>query len=115
MPIYEFGCRACGHTMEVFQKISDPPPAECPECGSTEIGKLVSKTSFQLKGGGWYAQGYSGGSGGGAGGDSGGSGGGGAGGGDSGGGGSSGGGDSGGGGDSSGGGSSKGGSSDSAA
>ena len=40
-------------------KFSDPNPVECPECGKPDLEKLISKTGFVLKGGGWYAQGYS--------------------------------------------------------
>jgi predicted nucleic acid-binding Zn ribbon protein len=42
-----------------MQKISDPSLKSCPECGSKKIARLVSRTSFQLKGGGWYADLYS--------------------------------------------------------
>ncbi len=59
MPIYEFVCEACGRLTEVMQKVSDPPPAACPECGGGRMAKLVSRTSFQLKGGGWYSDLYS--------------------------------------------------------
>ena len=57
MPIYEYECTACGKHADVIQKISDQPLAECPECGG-EFRKLMSSTSFVLKGGGWYADGY---------------------------------------------------------
>lgn len=66
MPIYEYRCEQCGHIMEVWAKMSDPPPAECSQCRAASPQKIVSRTSFQLKGGGWYAQGYGAGSGGGA-------------------------------------------------
>lgn len=59
MPIYEYKCAKCGKELEVMHKISEPAPAECPECkaqGSLE--RLVSRTSFQLKGGGWYSDLY---------------------------------------------------------
>jgi putative FmdB family regulatory protein len=59
VPIYEYLCEGCGRISEVMQKISDPPPRTCPECGSRKIAKLVSRTSFQLKGGGWYSDLYS--------------------------------------------------------
>ncbi len=58
MPIYEYKCRSCNEHMEVMQKISDPKLTVCPECGG-ELTKLISNTSFVLKGGGWYADGYS--------------------------------------------------------
>ena len=58
MPIYEFVCEACGRLAEVMQKVSDPPPAACPECGEGRMARMVSRTSFQLKGGGWYSDLY---------------------------------------------------------
>jgi putative FmdB family regulatory protein len=53
MPIYEFVCEACGNIVERLQKLSDPPPDVCPECGG-KMAKIMSRNSFQLKGGGWY-------------------------------------------------------------
>ncbi len=59
MPIYEYGCQTCGHNFERLQKMSDGPPKDCPECGDDrEIKKLVSRSSFVLKGGGWYKDHY---------------------------------------------------------
>jgi putative FmdB family regulatory protein len=57
MPIYEYRCTRCGRTIEAIQKLSDPPLAQCETC-SGPLEKLVSRTSFQLKGTGWYATGY---------------------------------------------------------
>lgn len=54
MPIYEFCCHNCGHEFELLQKISDPLPSECPNCDKGNVQKLVSATSFRLKGSGWY-------------------------------------------------------------
>jgi putative FmdB family regulatory protein len=54
MPFYEYRCDTCGHEMEVMQKMSDPPVAECPACGEPNLRKLVSAAGFRLKGGGWY-------------------------------------------------------------
>ena len=54
MPIYEYRCQGCGAELEKLQKISDPPLSECPECGRETLQKLVSASSFRLKGGGWY-------------------------------------------------------------
>jgi putative FmdB family regulatory protein len=59
VPIYEYVCESCGRLTEVMQKVGDPPPATCGECGGTRLAKLVSRTSFHLKGGGWYADLYS--------------------------------------------------------
>jgi len=54
MPIYEYRCTACGAELEKLQKISDPPLVECPECGKDALVKLISASSFRLKGSGWY-------------------------------------------------------------
>ncbi len=54
MPIYEYKCSKCGHSLEVLQKISDAPMRKCPACGKSGLEKLVSAPSFRLKGGGWY-------------------------------------------------------------
>lgn len=54
MPIYEYQCSACGYHYEALQKISDAPLTQCPECGKDSLSKLLSATSFRLKGGGWY-------------------------------------------------------------
>jgi putative FmdB family regulatory protein len=54
MPIYEYRCASCGAELEKLRKISDPPLVECPECGKDTLVKLVSASSFRLKGSGWY-------------------------------------------------------------
>jgi putative FmdB family regulatory protein len=53
MPIYEYECQACGHAFEEWQKMSDKPVRTCPKCKARRVRKLISQTSFQLKGGGW--------------------------------------------------------------
>src|SRR5438445_1940725 len=58
MPIYEFVCEECGRLVERLQKVNDPPPDACPECGG-KMAKIMSRNSFQLKGGGWYKDLYS--------------------------------------------------------
>ncbi len=60
MPIYEYRCTSCGHEKEVLQKLSDPPLTECPACGKSTLGKLVSAAGFHLKGSGWYATDFKG-------------------------------------------------------
>jgi putative FmdB family regulatory protein len=57
MPIYEYECESCRQIFETNQRITDPPLTECPECHGT-LHKLISRTSFQLKGTGWYATDY---------------------------------------------------------
>ncbi len=55
MPIYEFRCAKCGHEFESLQKMSDPDPEVCPECGEAGgVARLISAAAFRLKGGGWY-------------------------------------------------------------
>ena len=54
MPIYEYRCKQCGHQLEAFQKMSEDPLTECPECHEAALQKLVSAAGFQLKGTGWY-------------------------------------------------------------
>lgn len=58
MPIYEYRCSGCEDTFEQLQQMSDPDPEECPGCGSSEVERLVSRSSFHLKGGGWFEDGY---------------------------------------------------------
>lgn len=57
MPVYEYECKDCEKVFEIQQRISDDPLKNCPECQG-EVKKLMSMSSFQLKGGGWYADGY---------------------------------------------------------
>ncbi len=59
MPIYEYECTSCGKTSEAMQKFSDPPLKECPCCRG-ELRKLISMSTFHLKGSGWYVTDYSG-------------------------------------------------------
>ena len=54
MPIYEYKCSECEHTLEKLQKMSDDPLVECPECGKPSLNKMISAAGFRLKGGGWY-------------------------------------------------------------
>jgi putative FmdB family regulatory protein len=58
MPIYEYLCKSCGKSFETMQKMSEPPVAPCPKCGDT-ADRMISRTSFSLKGSGWYKDGYS--------------------------------------------------------
>ena len=58
MPVYEYECPACEKIIEVQQRMADDPITQCPECDGP-VKKIMSRSSFQLKGGGWYADGYS--------------------------------------------------------
>src|SRR5262245_34446933 len=54
MPIYEYRCSACGHHLEALQKMAEAPLRKCPECGKSQLKRLVSASQFRLKGSGWY-------------------------------------------------------------
>ena len=56
MPIYEYRCEHCGD-FEEMQRITDPPLSRCPRC-KRKVQRLISSTSFQLKGSGWYVTDY---------------------------------------------------------
>ena len=57
MPIYEYECTKCGNIEEVLQKFSEKPLAKCKHC-SGKLHKLVSQSTFHLKGTGWYVTDY---------------------------------------------------------
>ena len=61
MPIYEYACKKCDGEFEVSQRITDETLKRylCPHCGKrTAVTKLISRSSFHLKGSGWYATDY---------------------------------------------------------
>ncbi len=57
MPIYEYHCDACGNEFEEMQKFSDAPIDKCPCCGGYSH-RLISHSTFVLKGTGWYVTDY---------------------------------------------------------
>jgi putative FmdB family regulatory protein len=57
MPIYEYQCNRCGNEFEEWQKFSDPVIDKCPSCGG-KASRLISQSSFILKGSGWYVTDY---------------------------------------------------------
>lgn len=59
MPIYEYVCSACQHEFELIQNMGEAAIKKCPHCGKNRAQKKVSRSGFQLKGSGWYADGYS--------------------------------------------------------
>jgi putative FmdB family regulatory protein len=61
MPIYEYECTQCGQVEEVIQKFTDNPLTTCNKC-SGSLHKLISHSSFHLKGTGWYVTDYAAGS-----------------------------------------------------
>jgi putative FmdB family regulatory protein len=54
MPTYEYTCRACGHTFDIVQKMSDDPLTHCPECGG-ELRKVFAAPAISFRGSGFYA------------------------------------------------------------
>jgi putative FmdB family regulatory protein len=60
MPIYEYHCQSCGHEFEAMQKITDEPIRKCESCGKMKAKRSISRTSFVLKGSGWYVTDYGG-------------------------------------------------------
>ena len=54
MPIYEYRCESCGHTLDALQKIADAPLSDCPSCDESSLKRLISAPVFRLKGKGWY-------------------------------------------------------------
>ncbi len=59
MPLYEYECVGCGDLTEELQKFSDKPLTKCKSCGG-KLHKLISHSSFHLKGSGWYVTDYAG-------------------------------------------------------
>jgi putative FmdB family regulatory protein len=57
MPVYEYECTKCGHQSELLQRITDPPLTKCEIC-SGKMKKLISNSTFHLKGSGWYVTDY---------------------------------------------------------
>jgi putative FmdB family regulatory protein len=58
MPIYEYLCEKCEREFEVEQRITDEPIRSCPHCRARKVRRLISQTSFVLKGSGWYSDLY---------------------------------------------------------
>lgn len=54
MPIYAFECAACGYSFDRLQRMSDPDPTVCPECGAEQVRRQLTAPQFRLSGGGWY-------------------------------------------------------------
>ena len=63
MPLYGYKCTECGAEFEKLMSLKehydDGIQIFCLDCGSGENTLLMSRTSFSLKGGGWYKDGYS--------------------------------------------------------
>jgi putative FmdB family regulatory protein len=60
MPLFDYECLVCHDISEQLQRLTDPPPHICEKCGAADsMAKIISKTTFQLKGGGWHKDLYS--------------------------------------------------------
>jgi len=57
MPLYEYQCHGCGKKIEVRQKFADEPLTVHEDCGG-ELERLISLSSLQFKGTGWYVTDY---------------------------------------------------------
>lgn len=57
MPIYEYRCQNCGAEFEEWQRITEPPTCSCKRCGG-KASRLISQSTFVLKGSGWYVTDY---------------------------------------------------------
>jgi len=58
MPTYEYQCEKCGRTLEIFQKITEPPRKRCPECRGALRRVLSAGAGIIFKGSGFYATDY---------------------------------------------------------
>jgi len=58
MPIYEYECKSCNKIFEELQSFGDEDLKKCPYCNKKKVKKLISLSSFQLKGDGWYSTDY---------------------------------------------------------
>lgn len=54
MPIYAFECASCGNQFDRLQRLADPDPTACPECGAEQVRRQLTAPSFRLAGAGWY-------------------------------------------------------------
>lgn len=57
MPTYDYECEN-GHRFERFEKMSDDPTAECPDCGAAAHRKISGGAGFLFKGDGFYITDY---------------------------------------------------------
>ena len=57
MPVYDYECQKCKHELSVMQRMSDPVKKKCPKCKALRLKKLISSSSFVLKGKGWFNSG----------------------------------------------------------
>ena len=58
MPVYEYHCDGCDSYFDAEQRITADPLDTCPQCGGQQVRRLISQSTFVLKGTGWYTTDY---------------------------------------------------------
>ena len=58
MPTYEYECKKCNDTFDVFQNMSDKPLKKCPECGGKVQRLIGTGAGIIFKGSGFYQTDY---------------------------------------------------------
>jgi putative FmdB family regulatory protein len=59
MPTYDYECKACGKTIEIFHSMSEPARKKCPACGKQKLERLMGAgAGFIFKGSGFYITDY---------------------------------------------------------
>jgi putative FmdB family regulatory protein len=59
VPLYEYECLACGERCERLRRMADADAqVSCPKCASEQSKRRISGGNFELKGGGWFKDGY---------------------------------------------------------
>jgi putative FmdB family regulatory protein len=54
MPTYEYECKSCGYTFDTFQRMSDAPLTDCPQCGQALRRLINGGSGIIFKGSGFY-------------------------------------------------------------
>lgn len=54
MPIFDYYCINCHHTVEILQQIDEPNATECPACSGSNLARQLSAPCVRLAGSGWY-------------------------------------------------------------
>lgn len=59
MPTYEYQCKNCGHALEEFQSMTEPPLTRCPQCNTDSLIRIMGGGSGLIfKGTGFYLTDY---------------------------------------------------------
>jgi putative FmdB family regulatory protein len=57
VPLYEYECRKCHTRSERIENLKGPHLKVCPKCKGT-VDRIISRSSIQFKGSGWYVTDY---------------------------------------------------------